>query len=340
MSRLRFALAAVAVLALAAAGCASDDDVSPDASGAAATDGGGDDTLEVVATTSIIGDMVSQIVGDAADVEVLMGPGIDPHAYSPSAAQAQTLREADLVVANGLRLEANLLDTIEAAQADGVTVVELGPQVDPIAYAEDGSHDHEDDEHQDEASEDHADEDHGEYDPHIWLDAGRMADAVAIITDALASVDGTLDDDEWAAMGESYANELLALDAELHETLAAIPQDRRQLVTNHESFGYWADAYDFEVVGTVIPGDTTQLDTSAAEFAQLVETIRDTGVSAIFSEATSSDRLAEAVAAEVGRNIEIVQLFTGALDAPGSAAGTYVGLMRTNAQLVVDALAN
>lgn len=320
MHRLRLVL--VAVMATTVGACASDDIAATDPATNVP-----DDAVTVVATTSIIGDIVAEIVGDAAQVEVLMGPGVDPHAYAPSAAQAQTLREADLIVANGLHLEESLLDTIDAARQDGVPVIELGPEVDPIAYERGGAPD-----------DDGAD--HAMDDPHIWLDAGRMADATGVIVDAIAAVDDVLDDDEWESRGEAYAEQLQALDDELRETLAAIPDGHRQLVTNHMSFGYWADAYDFEVVGTVIPGDTTQLDTSAADFAALVETIRATGVSAIFSESTSSTRLAEAVAEEVGRDIEIVQLHSGALDEPDSDAGTYIGLMRSNAQLMVAALAN
>jgi zinc/manganese transport system substrate-binding protein len=305
-----------------------------------------------VATTSILGDVVSRLVGDDGEVEVLMPAGSDPHSFSPSAAQAATVRDADLVVANGLGLEESLLDLLAAARVEGATVFEVAPELDPIATGGTAVADHDDHAEED----DHADEgDHGEAegtgdagdghghavgeaDPHVWFDPVRMADGVRLIARELAAVDDTLSDDEWQQRGEDYAAELLALDEEIRETLSVIPAERRVLVTNHEAIGYFAQRYDLAIIGTVVPGGTTLANASASRIAELADTVRDAGVPAIFAENTADARLSEALAREAGTDVEVVQLYTDSLGEEGSGAETYIGLLRTDAQLVADAL--
>lgn len=333
----------VAVLGLVMAACGGATAQDQQTPGATTETGGG---LTVVATTSILGDVVAQLVGDDGTVEVLMGPGVDPHAFQASAQQAQLVREADLVVANGLRLEESLLDTLEAAEADGVTVMRIAEELDPIPYEHDGGHGHEDDsEHADEVENEHAHEDdsehahdHGAHDPHVWFDPLRMARGVELVAAELAEVDASLEDGTWQRRGQQYADTLTSLDAEVEQTLAEVPEDDRKLVTNHDAFGYFADRYDFEVIGTVIPGASTQADPSAAEFARLAEVIVDEGVPAIFTESTSSDHLAGALAEEVGRDVAIVELYSGSLGEEGSGVETYVDLLRHDARAIASAL--
>ena len=117
-----------------------------------------------------------------------------------------------------------------------------------------------------------------------------------------------------------------------------IPPERRKLVTNHDALGYFADRYDYEVVATVIPGGSTLGEPSAADLSALVELIAEEGIPAIFAETTAPAALAEAVAAELGEGVEVRTLYTGSLGAPGSGADTYVGMMRTNAATIADAL--
>lgn len=296
------------------------------ACGGAGDDTSGEDRVRVVTTTTILGDVVKQIAGDAVELEVLMGPGVDPHAFQPSAAQALALREADLVVANGLGLEESLVDVLAAAESDGVAVLRLAEQLDPIPYTA-GAHgddEHEDDEH--------------ELDPHVWFDVGRMADGATIVADAIAAADAADDTQTWQARGEAYAEELRALDDEVRETLAAIPTDRRRLVTNHDAFGYLAVAYDLEIVGTVVPGAGTQSQSSAAAFAELAELLRGLPVPVVFTENTTSDRLATALAAEVGPDVRVVALYSDAVGEPGSEVATYVDLVRHDAEAIADAL--
>lgn len=303
------ALASVAALA----GCsASDEDGSdPDATA-------GPDRPTIVVTTSILGDVTGNVVGDLADVEVLMPAGADPHSFEPSAQQAAELREADVVIANGLGLEAGFTETLELVQAEGTPVFAVAPELSPIPFS--GGHEH------------------GELDPHVWMDPERMAAASLLIADEVATATG-LDAGELESRALAYGDELRAVDEEVQGLLAPIPEDQRVLVTNHEALGYFAERYGFEVVATVIPGGGTAAEPSAADLAELADVLTGEGVRAIFAEHVDDTSLAETLAAEVGGDVRIVTLFTDSLGDPGSGADTYTGLLITNARLVADALA-
>jgi zinc/manganese transport system substrate-binding protein len=294
---------------------------------ACGSDGGADeDRPLVVATTSIWGDVVSQIVGDDADVEVLIPRGADSHDYEPTSREVALLQEADLVVANGLGLEEALIDVLESAAADGANILEVAPLVDPIPFAD---HDHEEEAHEDEAR------DHGDLDPHVWFDLARVDVAVGHIADRLGAVDDSVD---WDARAAEYSAELLGADEEASTILDVVTPEDRRMVTNHEALGYFADRFDFEIIGVVIPGGSTLADPSSSELAALVEEIQHEGVDTIFAETTAPTRLAEAVAAEAGGEVSIVELFTESLGEPGSEAGTLIDLVLTNSRLVAEAL--
>jgi zinc/manganese transport system substrate-binding protein len=295
---------------------------------ACGTDGGarGDRPL-VVATTSIWGDVVSQLVGDAADVEVLIPRGADSHDYEPTSREVALLQEADLVVANGLGLENGLVDVLESASTDGANILEVAPLVDPIPFA---AHEHEDHEHEDEAH------DHGDLDPHVWFDLTRVSIAAERIAEQLSEVDDSVD---WVARAAEYSEELLQADEEAMNILEVVAEADRRMVTNHEALGYFADRFDFEVIGVVIPGGSTLADPSSSELAALVEEMQHEGVTTIFAETTSPTRLAEAVAAEVGEDVAVVELYTETLGDPGSGAETLIDLVVSNARFVADALA-
>ncbi|MBW3618641.1 MAG: metal ABC transporter substrate-binding protein [Actinobacteria bacterium] len=318
-------LALLPLLGLVAAGCSDGSTGEPAGEG-----------LRVVATTSILGDLVGDLVGEDGEVQVLMGPGVDPHAFAPSAAQAADVRDADLVVANGLGLEESLVDLLEAAEADGAEVVELAPQLDPIAFEDHAEEGHAE-EGDGEAEDDHGHEEGGA-DPHVWFDPVRMADGVAIVAARLAEVDDALPDEEWEERGAELAANLLALDEELRTILEDIPAERRVLVTNHEAIGYLAARYDLEIVDSVIPGGGTLASADAGRLAGLVDVIRERDLPAIFAENTTDDRLARSLAREVGRDVEVVTLYTDALGEAGSGAETYADLLRTDARLIADAL--
>lgn len=312
----RLATASVAAAALLLAGCASSDP-DPGASG-----GSG---IDVVATTTVWGDIAGQIVACAGSGQVttLMPLGADPHDFTPSSKDVASMAGSDLVIANGLGLEEGLEDALDSVARDGARVLELGPQLDPVPF---------------DADEDHADEDDGHDgdDPHVWLDIARVATAAGLIGAELADVTGN---QAYAACGDDLSVDLATLNQqEVGPTLAAVPADLRILVTDHDAFGYFAEAYGFEVAGVVIPGGSTLAKPSSAELADLTAVVRDTGVPAIFSNTANPQALVEALAAEVG-DIEVVELYVGSLGEPGSGADTYQGMMRTNAQRISDALA-
>jgi zinc/manganese transport system substrate-binding protein len=277
---------------------------------------------EVVVSTSILGDIVSNLVGEWGTVEVLMPVGADPHSFQVSARQAAMMRAADLVVVNGLGLEEGMLSAIESAAADGAAVVEAASFVDPLPFA---------------AGAGGGDGGHGTLDPHNWTDPRRMADVASGLGQALATADYACPQ-RWRERAEFYRQELIQLDAEIEGILAPIPTDRRKLVTNHQSLGYFADRYGFVIVGAIIPGGGTLAEPSPADLAALVEILRREGVRAVFAETTQSTGLAEALAAELGGQVAVVELYTGSLGEPGSGAETYIGMQRTNAERIAAAL--
>jgi zinc/manganese transport system substrate-binding protein len=278
----------------------------------------------VVVTTSVLGDIVENVAGRCAAVQVLMPNGADPHAYEPSARDTASLRDADLVVAFGLGLEESLEPVLDSAASDGTTVLELGPDLEPLAL---GGED----------SSGAADDEGRRLDPHVWQDPGRISLAVDRIADALATharCDPTDLDDRAAA----YRSELEALEREIATLLQPIPADARRLVTNHDALAYFADRYGFEVVGTVVPGGSTLDDASSADLAALIDVIETTGVRAIFTENVVPADVAQAIADDVGHDVAVVELFTDALGEQGSEAVTYLEMMRTNARRIAEAL--
>jgi zinc/manganese transport system substrate-binding protein len=328
------AVVAALVVPLVLAGCGSDD--------ASADDG----RPTIVVTTGILGDVVEEMVGDAARVEVVMPAGADPHDFQASAQQVNAMRSADALVINGGGFEAGLAPTIEAAEADVPTVHALD-HVAVLPFGEAG-HDHDGDGEDDHAAEDHdeeaeAEDDHGHDhdgdDPHFFTDPDRVADAAEGIAEFLAAEVPALATTEVEERAAAYVAELRALATEVEETLAPVPAERRVIITNHEVFGYFADRYDFEVVGAVIPGGGTGAEPSAGELDELAHVIEEEGVPAIFADASSPARLAETLAEEVGGDVEVVSLFTEALGDEGSGAATYVEMVRTNADRIVEALA-
>jgi zinc/manganese transport system substrate-binding protein len=399
-------------LVLAACGTAASSDSSETEAVAESADAGDDGTaeasdaaqseeeaerLQIVATTSIIGDIVSTLVQDDAEVTVIMPPGADPHGFEPSASDGRVLREADLVVANGLMLEESLVSVLDAVEEEGGNVFTLADKLDPIPFGGDHAHsgdeddhghgdeddhghgdeddhghgdgddhghgdgddhghgdgddhghgDEDDHGHGDEDDHGHGDEDdhahdHGSEDPHFWFDPLRAADGVLLLAAEIAALDTNLDAAEWTARAEAYADELREIDAEMAAMFETIPADNRILVTNHDALGYLADRYDFTILGTVVPGASTQAETDSRSFAALIEAVESAGVEVVFAENTDSTVLAEQLASEVvGRGdleVEVVRLYTDGLGEPGSGAESYLGLLRTTTGLITEAL--
>lgn len=321
-------IGAIAAVAMVLAACGTSSDTEAVATGEA------NDKPVIVATTSILGDVTANVVGDLATVEVIMPINADPHDFEPSARDAAMLRDADLIVANGLLLEEGLISTIESAESDGTPVIEVAEFADPIEFeGKDGhSHSHDDDDHGHSHSHSHDGDD-----PHFWQDPARMAMATAAIADAvIANTD--LDAEVVEAQADAYIAELMDLDAELEATFAAIPAERRVLVTNHDAFGYLSDRYGFDVVGTIFPTGSELAEPSAASLVDLIALIDELGVPAIFTENIATTDLADTLASEASTDVVVVSLFSDSLGGPNSGGGTYLEMMRTNADRISGAL--
>ena len=255
----------------------------------------------IVVTYSILGSIVKDLVGDKANVTVSIPNGLDPHEWEPSAKDIETINKADLVIENGLGLEGGMQKTLQAARDNGVkfftasdyiTVRHVGtgegiPSGDP-------------------------DQAIGAADPHLWMDPLNMKSIVAALAPVLMT-DFGLDVSSQAAILE---NQLDALNNEVANTVAAIPQDDRKLVTGHESMGYFAQRYGFKLVGVIIPSISSQAEVSAADLATLKIAIEDNQVKAIFTELGTSPAVAKAIGDETG--VKVVELTTHALPDDGS----------------------
>lgn len=287
------------------------------ATGLAACSGADDPRPTIVVSTNILGDVVGELVGDQAQVVTLMKPNADPHSFEISAQEAGTLRDADLLVSNGLGLEEGLQQHLDAAAADDVPMFVAGDAIEVLDYSEGDAE--------------------GMPDSHFWTDPARMIDVVDAIAPVLADIDG-IDPEALDATVDEYRDELQALDAEMTEAFAAIPDDRRALVTNHHVFGYLAQRFDFDIVGAVIPGGTTLAAPSASDLADLVDAIEETGVPAIFAESSSPDRLVQALASEADVQVEVIELFTESLTGADEGAPDYLTMMRVNTERITTGL--
>ena len=344
--------AVLTATALGASACSDDSATVQPAPGTGA------EAPSILVTTGIWADVVSNVAcGGLAEVETIIPVGGDPHGYEPSLQDRARMESAALVVANGLMLEEGLEDTLEAVEESGTPVFHFAEEMDTIPFASAGSHDtddhddeaHEDD-HDDEAHEDDAgtqpdaEDDphaghahaHGSDDPHVWFDPHRVAEALPRLAQALTT-DVGLDPTAVEACLTSYQAELEAVDAEVVAKVEQLPAANRKLVTNHEALAYFADRYGFEVIGTIIPTPASMAQASPAQLEALAEIIEHEGIKALFAETVHSTDDVEALAARVG-DVAVVTLYTGSLGPPGSGADTYVGFMRTNADLIVDAL--
>ena len=327
---------------------AQTDQPSGDAQDAAAeADQPSEEQPTIVVSTNIMGDVVENVVGDAATVVTIMPVGADPHDFQPSAKQIAELNDADAVIMNGGGFEEGLLDIVEAAEADGMIVFEAMSVIETLEFSGHDDHDDHEDDHDDhddhEDDDDHDDHDddhkheHADGDPHFFTDPARVALAADAIAEfVIAEVDG-IDGAAVRATADDYVAELTALDEEISEALSAVADADRVLVTNHEVLAYFADRYDFEIIGAVIPGGTTVDSANAEALAELAEIVEAEGIPAIFSDNSSSDELAQTLALEAG-NVEVVELYSESLGAEDSDGATYVEMMRTNAERIAAAL--
>ncbi|MEW6583844.1 MAG: metal ABC transporter substrate-binding protein, partial [Actinomycetota bacterium] len=267
----------------------------------------------ILVTHAVLGSVVKDLAGDRADVTVLMPAGVDPHEWRPSAKDVEEVRDADLVVANGLHLEEGLEDALEQAEDDGVPVVEAAAAVEERRLGAD-----------DPAADEHG---AGATDPHFWTDPVQMSRVVDTLATEIRGRLGLDLTDRAAAL----RTRLTALDRDAARILAAVPEERRILVTGHESLGYFARRYGFRVVGTVIPGLSSQAQVSASALAELKRDIAAQHATVIFTEIGTPTPVVEAIADETGARV--VELPSHTLPADG----TYDGYIRELARRIADA---
>jgi ABC-type Zn uptake system ZnuABC Zn-binding protein ZnuA len=293
--------------------------------------------LNVVATTSIIGDVVSQVGKEMIELTTLIGTGQDSHSYEPSPQDLQTAADADVIFVNGWDLEEGLAHDLEEI-AEGVAVVPISANIEPLIIEGD---EHEE-EHEGEAEE-HVEEgdehQHSGADPHVWFSIQNVEQWVENVTAVLSELDPA-NAETYETNAAAYTAELAELAAYVEAQIAQLPEANRLLITNHDSFSYFTRDYHFEVLGTIIPSVSTAAEPSAGELAGLVETMEAHGLCTIFTETSVSDSLAQTVAAELDEceTVTVVSLYTESIGAAGSGADSYIGMYRANVDAIVAGL--
>ena len=272
--------------------------------------------LFVVATFTILADLVRQVGGDRVEVVSLVGPNGDVHAYAPSPADSRKLAAARLIVENGLNLE-GWISRLAKASASKARIVVASAGVSP--REEHGDHDHA----------------HGGTDPHAWQNVANAKIYVANIRDGLiaANPSGKAD---YAARARAYLEKLDALDAYVRAAVAKIPADRRRIVTTHDAFGYFGQAYGIELAAPA--GVSTEAAVSARDVGKIIAQIKKDKFPAVFLENVSDPRLIDQIARETGAKIGGT-LYSDSLSGPDGAAGTYIDMVRHNISELTKALA-
>jgi zinc/manganese transport system substrate-binding protein len=296
--------------------------------------------MKVVATFSIIGDFARNVGGDRISLTTLVGPDGDAHVYEPKPADAVAMAGADVVLVNGLHFEGFLQRLVEAS-ASKATVVELTKGVETLpaaggehegeeAHAEAG-HTEEGHEGETHKAEGH---DHGATDPHAFQSIANARIYVKNIADAFCAADAA-GCDTYTANAAAYTGKLEALETEVKAAVAAIPADKRTVITSHDAFGYFQHEYGLTFLAP--EGISTESEASAADVAKLIEQVRHDKASAIFVENITNQRLIEQIASETGLKIGGT-LYSDALSGSDGPAGTYIDMMRNNIGVIKGAI--
>jgi manganese/zinc/iron transport system substrate-binding protein len=276
--------------------------------------------LRVVTTTSMVTDLVKQVAGDRATVEGLMGPGVDPHLYKPTASDIVKLQRADVIFYNGLVLEGKMTDVftrLARAKKQVYAVTEDIPEeklLQPEEFA-------------------------GHYDPHLWFDVMLWRDCVTTVVEALAAADAP-NAQHFRARGEQLRRRMEELHAWAKAKAAELPESKRVLITSHDAYNYFGRAYGFTVVG--LQGISTATEAGLADVAKLSDFIKKRSIKAIFVESSVPHATIERVAADSGARVG-GELFSDAMGTPGQIEngydlGTYEGMIKHNLTTIVEAL--
>ena len=279
-----------------------------------------ENAISVVATTAMVGDLVRNIAGERAEVESLMGTGVDPHLYKASAGDVDRLADADMIFYNGLHLEGKIADVLGRLRSRGKATVAVAERIDssllvsPAEYA-------------------------GYYDPHVWFDVSLWKIAAGAVRDALS-----LHDPRNAALysrnAEDYIRKLDLLHLYVKERVSSLRPERRVLITAHDAFNYFGRGYGFEVLG--LQGISTDSEASVADIKNLSKIIAERRIPAVFVETSISPRYMEALRASVrARGFDVAvggSLYSDSMGRPGTEEGTYIGMFRRNVDTIVESL--
>jgi len=303
----------ILALILAVVGCSS--------SGPPAFEG---PPVRVVCTTTIVADMVRRVGGDRVNVETLMGPGVDPHRYQPAPSDIRKLESAHIVFYSGLHLEGKMTDTFEkSADRMRAFAVTRDLPTTSLREAEPGSEAH--------------------HDPHVWFDVALWAKCIPVVRDELSRLDPA-GADTYRTNAEAYGRELAALDTEIRAKLQTVSAAKRVVVTSHDAFGYFGRAYGYDVRG--LQGVSTAGETSTKDVEELAAFLGKNRIPAMFTETSTSEGGLKAVLDVCSRDfkhtVKLIggddALYSDALGEPGTPGGAYPGMIRHNANVIVEAL--
>lgn len=276
--------------------------------------------LNIVTTTTLLTDLVTNIGGDKINVQGLMGSGVDPHLYKASAGDVTKLTNADLIFYGGLHLEGKLVEVFEKMGSQNIKTIAVSDALDPQTLI---------------GSEYFA----SNYDPHIWFDVNNWELITSFVVKKLSEVDPE-NKETFEANGNDYLQKLKLLNENIKTIISSLPQDKRILVTAHDAFNYFGKAYGFEVVG--LQGLSTATEAGVQDVQNLSNFIIEKKVKAIFVESSVPKRTIEALQAAVNSKDHQVEiggtLYSDALGNAGTAEGTYIGMFTYNVNTIVNAL--
>lgn len=302
------AQAALITAAAAAIGCAG------------APDPQSGERLRIVATTTVVGDLVGAIAGPDAELEVLMGPGIDPHLYKASAGDVGRMSSAQIIFYSGLHLEGKMAEVLKGIDSRGVRTVAVAECLPAeLLLPLEGFA--------------------GMYDPHVWFDVGLWSETVGCVAGELAAIDPPRAEG-YRTRAAELRQELAALDDEVRRKVSALPEERRVLVTAHDAFSYFGRAYGFEVRGLL--GVSTAAEAGTADVQSLADFIVERGIPAVFVETSVPPRFVQALQEAVtARGFAITiggKLYSDSLGDPGTPTATYAGTVRANLEVLLGVL--
>ena len=274
----------------------------------------------MVATTTLVGDIVRNIGGEKVDLSVLLPVGADPHNFEPAPRDVALVSDADLIFTNGAGLESFMTRLLENAGAQA-SPVSLSDGLELIPSAEEESH--------------AGEISHEDGDPHVWMDPNNVQHWVNRIEQALSEADPA-NAATYKANAQAYRQALIDLDGWISQQVAQVPQANRKIVSDHVVFGYFAKRYGFEQVGAVIPSISTLAAPSAQELAELEDVIQKLGIRAIFVDSAVNPALSQRIASDTG--MQLVPIYSGSLSAADGSAATYLDFMRANVSAIVQAL--